>query len=313
MKNTLNKNYIIASIAFHIIIIFVLGFVIRRDALQNKNFVIFGAHSRYTTKALYKNGSPVPFTNNDKSSKKTSAGKKGTKKSASKNKKIPAHKKDISKKISKKIQEQSKATPKEAKKTLQKLAAAPQIPAPTAMVKEQSPIKSKKKKIAPKKLESKKLLVPMPTPIEKEIIPEEQPEKTIESPVQANTIEDTPQQPSIELENTSDEIPPEEEGLDESPIHIGVVDAADPVTRYHQRVLSQEITRLWTPPPGVRKGTECSISITFSKEGMVKSFDFIKRSNIPIYDLSILRLKLAKFSLPTDFRTEKPLLVVFHQ
>lgn len=54
--------------------------------------------------------------------------------------------------------------------------------------------------------------------------------------------------------------------------------------------IQQEISRLWRPPVGVPKGTECTVRFTINKKGSVDHFEFLKRSKILIYDLSITRV-----------------------
>jgi outer membrane biosynthesis protein TonB len=54
--------------------------------------------------------------------------------------------------------------------------------------------------------------------------------------------------------------------------------------------IQKEISRLWRPPVGVPKGTECTVKFTVTKKGKVYHFDFLKRSEIVIYDLSVTRI-----------------------
>ena len=315
MKNTLSKYYFIASILVHIFIIFGIGLMVHRDALVNKNFVIFGAHSRYTTKALYKSSTPVPFTGKQLQSRnKKNSGKPGKKGAAKTDKKAALNKKTAKKEVGKK----TKAAPAPTVKRSLRKAALMEMPSPTAMIEDQIKVSTSKKKSAKKIRLHKTLQASMPSPKIEELVAEELVKEKEITPTPNEAVHNAAAEPLPKQEEVIDqpeETIREEEGGDgnNDPIHVGVVDSSDPVTRYHQRVLSQEISRLWTPPLGVRKGTECSATITLDKGGLVKSFNFIKRSNIPIYDLSVLRLKLAKFTLPTDFRTNKPLLVVFHQ
>jgi hypothetical protein len=78
----------------------------------------------------------------------------------------------------------------------------------------------------------------------------------------------------------------------------------------YSRHIQSEIGRLWKPPLGVLKGTTCKIKFTISQDGEVENFDIIKKSNVIIYDLSILRVAhLFKFdkclwgkSFMIDFR-----------
>lgn len=54
--------------------------------------------------------------------------------------------------------------------------------------------------------------------------------------------------------------------------------------------IQKEISRLWRPPVGVPKGTECTVRFTVTKKGKVHHFNFLKRSEIVIYDLSVTRI-----------------------
>jgi hypothetical protein len=59
---------------------------------------------------------------------------------------------------------------------------------------------------------------------------------------------------------------------------------------HHQKDIQNEISRLWRPPVGVSKGTECSVMFVVEKEGLVKRFEILHKSSVPIYDLSIVRV-----------------------
>ena len=327
MNGSLNKYYFIASIVIHVLVAFGISYMIHRDAMTNKNVVVLGAHSRYSTKALYKRGQSVPFVQGKRTSGKLS-GKPGKKKigknkvAASRSKKAQP----LVKKSKVPMSKKNKAVASKKSAALQRKAAVRnqaldhEMPLPTAMVAE----KIASKPTTAKKLKKQKLkrVLPVAMPdVEEEIASPAvvQPEPEIVEPVKeqeeaavvANDAAEhipEPEQPQEASDDSDDE-----DGDGGGYYHVGQPDAVDLVARYHQRVLSQEVTRLWTPPVGVRKGTECIASITFTPSGSVKALEFVKRSTIPIYDLSILRLKLVKFDLPPDFRFNKPLIIVFHQ
>jgi hypothetical protein len=327
MKGTLNKYYFIASIFVHILVAFGISYMIHRDAMANKNVVVLGAHSRYSTKALYKRGQSVPFVQGKGKSGKGfgKPGKKNGKKRKSAIKRgrqvQPLVKKSKASAAKKnKVASKSNVQPVR-KQVLRRQAVEHDMPQPTAMLAEKIASKPATKKLKKQKL---KRMQPIAMPdIEEEIVlpvvsqpePEIEPEQpqVKEEPIVANDAAEqipAPAQPDAVHVDDNDE---EEAGEEGDYFHVGQPDAVDLVARYHQRVLSHEITRLWTPPVGVRKGTECVASITFDPSGTVKSLEFVKRSSIPIYDLSVLRLKLVKFDFPPDFRFNKPLIIVFHQ
>lgn len=311
-NRSLGKTHFLISIVVHLLIVFGVGYLIKRDAVSNKNFVIFGAHSRYTTKALYKSGT-IPFStphatpsNKQKvGDKKKQKGKKAAQKK--REKKVKA----AQKKITKQVPQKKAAAPaksaqpsKNAKKNIEQA----KQPPPKTAAKEET--KKNLKKKAPEKplAKNEAALAAVQEVVEKKepLSPTEKIEP-LEEPVQNDVIE-----PVVAPAAEADQPLIESEEEDDDVIHLGVVDAADPVTRYHQRVISQEFNRVWRPPGGVCKGTECTVKITIDKTGAIGSIDFIKRSQIPIYDLSILRLKLAKLELPSSLYG-KNMIVVFHQ
>lgn len=293
---TLNKNYFIASIFAHVIIIFGITYMVNRDATSNKNFVILGAHSRYTAKAVYKNNA-VPFTGKPS---KRHTDKKGSGKKNSKGKGI----KKTAKKIGKKSSPKKTKNPflnKSPRKATQQL----HMPSPTAMIEEtvKAPTlkKNKSKKMMPK-------IIPAP------------PQKTDAEAEQETTEEPSTQQQATVTNTEKVDLPthttPDEEHVDddgdENVIHIGATDSNDPVAHYQQRVMNAEFNRLWHPPVGVRKGTECRARFTFGKDGTITHIEFTQRSQVPIYDLSVLRLKLQKFNIPAAYHGAS-IIMVFHQ
>lgn len=65
---------------------------------------------------------------------------------------------------------------------------------------------------------------------------------------------------------------------------------SDPKLITYQKHIQTEVERLWRPPVGIPKGTECSLNFYVNTKGKVENFEIIKKSNILIYDLSILRI-----------------------
>lgn len=299
MNGSLHKKYFIASIAIHLFIVIAISYMLKRDALSNKNFIIFGAHSRHTTKAFYKSGTIAPFVSNNQTGKK--AGVQKNKRSASRAKQT-LNKKSKTTPAKKSVQKPAQ------RKTLQKTKNA-KIPA-AKNTKNQA--QAAQKKILPepaKQSRSKQKKQKAQAAVKKEIPPPQQ-EVIQEDEVPATpalTPQEVLQEPIKEETQAT-----QEEDDDDEIIHLGVVDAVDPVTRHHQQVISQEFNRLWHPPVGVQKGTECSVKITLGQKNNIENIDFIKKSGIPIYDLSILRLKLATLELPESLQGKR-LIVVFHQ
>lgn len=308
----LNKNYFIASVLIHLIIMFGISYMIKQDAISNKNFVIFGAHSRHTTKALYKSAA-VPFIGGSPGTKR----KRNSKKSRTKARKNASSRKELSKKKTstprnKKTKTSSKAQAIKGLAKKQPLT----MPSPTAML-EDSAKQSKNKASKKQKKHLLKKEVAVPQEIEEELTPKHS------HPQQATPEKNEPHTPPSEYTNTeqidaelkTNPAPQDSfdgDSQDEEIIHVGVIDSTDPVTRYHQRVIGQEFSRLWQPPVGVRKGTECTVKIAIDNKGAISTIEFIKRSQVPIYDLSILRLKITKPEFPSSLYG-KHMVVVFHQ
>jgi hypothetical protein len=164
-----------------------------------------------------------------------------------------------------------------------------QKPVQIAKKKETPPPKVKTKMEAPskklalqKKVEPKKKVVTKAKKEEPKKLPEKKlPEKKI---LAKNIEEEKP----VELDAT-------EEALDEQ-LHFNVVGEDDQVFVRYQKYVQQEVEHTWKPPLGVPKGTECTVLFEIGSDGCVKQFEFVTRSNILIYDLSITRVaKLFKF------------------
>jgi hypothetical protein len=69
---------------------------------------------------------------------------------------------------------------------------------------------------------------------------------------------------------------------------IGNYDQKDLI--FYQRHVQREVDRLWRPPVGVPKGTVCSVLFSIGSDGSIEQFEILKRSDVLIYDLSILRV-----------------------
>lgn len=309
----LNKNFFIASVLIHLFIMFSVSYMIKQDAISNKNFVIFGAHSRHTTKALYKN-TAIPFTEHPSGIKR----KKDSKKSVQKEKKKVRNIKKLSKKNASTHTNKKPrtATKPQIVKELSKKQPLT-MPSPTAVTEE--PTQKQSKKNSPKKKPSIKKEIAYPQQIKKETKAQnferqEESSQKSEDPIVAteNTKNEKIDSETPAKNTTQDSLGGDDDGGNEEIIHVGVVDSTDPVTRYHQRVIGQEFSRLWQPPVGVRKGTECTVKIAIDAKGAVSNIEFIKRSQVPIYDLSILRLKITKPEFPPSLYG-KHMIVVFHQ
>lgn len=112
-------------------------------------------------------------------------------------------------------------------------------------------------------------------------------------------VPELPQEEQAEMDDTSstssDALNTDDNELDEDdggPIqeeYLFTLSGSQEQTKYSRHIQS-EIERLWRPPLGVPKGTTCKVKFTVSSDGKIKDFETVKKSNILIYDLSILRV-----------------------
>ncbi|QQR48891.1 hypothetical protein IPF37_05010 [bacterium] len=76
----------------------------------------------------------------------------------------------------------------------------------------------------------------------------------------------------------------------EEPLHLIYGDPLDEKTRVYQKTIQRTIAKIWQPPVGVPKGTECSLIFVVNKQGLIEKFEILQRSDILVYDLSIVRV-----------------------
>ena len=74
---------------------------------------------------------------------------------------------------------------------------------------------------------------------------------------------------------------------EEDQFHFNLMGEADPNLVMYQKHIQKEVERLWRPPIGVPKGTECTLCFTINSKGEVEHFELIKESKVLIYNLSI--------------------------
>lgn len=82
----------------------------------------------------------------------------------------------------------------------------------------------------------------------------------------------------------------EKEVVKEEELHFDLMKESNPALAIYQKHIQKEVERLWHPPVGVPKGTECSISFVINLAGTIEKIEIIKRSKVLIYDLSIMRI-----------------------
>ncbi len=64
----------------------------------------------------------------------------------------------------------------------------------------------------------------------------------------------------------------------------------DPQNIVYSQAITTAVIKLWHPPIGVPKATEESVRFYTYKNGKVKNFEIIEKSNILLYDLSIVKI-----------------------
>ncbi len=73
-------------------------------------------------------------------------------------------------------------------------------------------------------------------------------------------------------------------------LRFNLLETTDPKLAMYQKNIQQEVERLWRPPVGVPKTTECSLYFTVSSKGKIEQFEITKKSNVLIFDLSIIKI-----------------------
>ena len=279
------NSFLAWSLIIHLVIIIVGGVL---GTSKKNDFVVFGAHSRYSSHTQYKASRPVPFSNKrvgSPSKTKSNSGKqvsrKNQKKTRNKHKRFKQQKTNNRKTNSppQKQPSKNKGTAKNRqsiKKKEQKFV--PEL--------DENPHK-KKASLPTKKKKQEPLLAPEP---EEEI---EVVKPTIQKPLAPEKKDLLPEEPSDEESSSSDSIAIDTEidsdSENDEGFSINGVDDPDEVAHY-QRFVQEEIDRVWRPPLGVKKGTVCTVSFAIDDKGNVQTCTMSKRSSILIYDLSIMRI-----------------------
>lgn len=236
MNKKINKKFFIISFTIHLFI-FLMFYLFNSSKNEiNKRFLVFGAHSKIPTYAVFKSNKNLKTTN-------------WLAKRQAKEKQIQGKKAFLIK------QKQKKRVPKPVIRQVKK----------TTPAKKSTSLIEAKKQAPPRKIQNK-----------------------IKNKKQAI--------------NNKTKIQEE--------IHFNLMGESDPQLIKYQESIQKEVTRLWKPPVGVPKGTECSVMFSLNNKGNVEDFEILNKSDILIYDLSILRVarrfKFDKFlwgkKISIDFR-----------
>lgn len=276
------RKYLIYSLLFHLGIILLISIMSLFKQNENKTFVVLGAHSKKPSHVAYKSNklarSSVPFVGGSKrGGRGQKAGRKGGKTTAKKQT-IPVKSKKVA---PKKAPSKPKASAKKS------------IVQPVSTVDEDviadldSPKKNTKKLIkkalkqsayrAKQKKQAQDPEGPAPKTLDKQLLAKNDPEEFPDS-------KDKPEQAEEQSHNSDDLDIQDDSGFslvgheDAEKIHI------------YQKHVQNEVERLWRPPVGVPRGTISSVYFSVADDGSIDTFKFLKRSQVLIYDLSIMRV-----------------------
>jgi hypothetical protein len=281
------KKYIYISLALHLVISIALLILTSNNNIKQP-FIVFGAYSKKPSHTVYKvREKIVPFTPH---SSKSSLGHGKPQKSQRAIKRTYTNKKLV---VNKKTTQTTKKVPSPK-------SAPPKNNKPQKAVTVDTKIQ---KKLIEKKFkeELKKMEIEAQKAIEKEDARKKELEQKIkrtkpkpetkQEPAPEPEIKQEPT-PDPEVEEVADTLVAETETPEEfqEEFVFSLSGTVDKKFELYQKCLQQEVQRLWAPPLGVPKGTTCRIKFVIDKDGKVTNFENIKKSNVLIYDLSILRI-----------------------
>jgi len=300
MRNKFTRSHIAASFVLHILLFSFFAFFDDSSTIHRK-FIVFGVHSKKPSKALFRPASkPTPFVGDPKSFlrrqreiRKKRRGKKRSKKSRKKVAKKKHAKRNL-KKNKKQAQKpaQKRKQKNKPKKVQVKKAHKPPVKKKLAQT-SMSQDKKNNKKIKKKKIKKpKKQQVTKKKIVKEEVLnPKKKKEKSKKLLAQNKKKEQKKEKPEkIKKNDVLDDEDERDEEDEPEELHFSLLYESDPLLLQYQRSIQKEVARLWHPPVGVSKNTECSVSFSVNKCGQVEHFEFLKRSKILIYDLSITRV-----------------------
>lgn len=323
MNNGLGRKYFLISVAIHLGVFMVLAFVIHNNRIS-KTFLVFGAHSKKPTHAVMKLGRKayVPFVGGGKAR----GGKRGAASSLTKK---PVTQKNKSAKMSRQRVRAKKAAPTVIKKETAVLEKQTKQTALAAGVSVHKKLKIKKmqaeklrklkelearraekerreheealrrarelriaqleaeyaKKEARKRQEDmrraqeeKKKVLLAQKEAEKEVIEEDSIPRENSSRSNSQMSDDVGSGENVFAENGQDIM------------EFNLLAESDQELRVYQRSIQNEVSRLWHPPVGVPKGTTCRVMFAVGRDGSIEKFEFVVKSKMLIYDLSVLRV-----------------------
>jgi len=327
MNNVLNRKYLIFSLIIHIAIFLIMAYVIHGNRIS-KTFVVFGVHSKKPSHAIMKFGNKrlgtsgsVPFV----SRRFAGGGRKGSKKNVSAS--TTKQKDVVVEKVMKLRSEKSVALrsgvsfqkKKHAERVRQKKDRAAHKKEEKRIAREERKLREIEKLLAKQEKEERLLEQARKMQAELERAERERKEaEVIKSRViksqkkkellvaKLNENNDKENEEIISSAEHADgnENEPAGDGSGEKifaensndVMEFNLLGQSDQELRVYQRNIQREVMRLWHPPIGVPKGTTCRGKFTVGRDGEIELFEFVNRSKMLIYDLSIFRVaKLFKF------------------
>lgn len=161
---------------------------------------------------------------------------------------------------------------------------APKHTVPKAVMKKSSTIPSKKIKPIVKK---PPVIKKKPSIVKKSVLPKKPEVKKISTPAK-KVVPVKKQVQKAKIEKPHEQL---------SMVPIDMSGDLDPKLARYQREVRKEVARLWRPPVGVPKGTECILQVTVDAKGSIELYELTTRSKVLVYDLSVLQAaKEFKFS-----------------
>jgi outer membrane biosynthesis protein TonB len=312
MNNLSLKKFLYLSLVIHLVAL-LLGAYLSRSSTIRKEFLVLGAYSKRPARTLLKTfNQPVPFVRESGNSDGKNASGSGIQKGTVTAKKQPVVKQSATKQVvAKKQPAPKKVVP--VKKAPVKKVSPPKKTTPAhqpsntidtaawknAVIK--NPFTEKgaaKKKV---KQAEKKVVQEKPKTVDKKIVEKKEEKSEVkpkaieeQKPIEKDLLIPIPPVVPKTLK-TSASADPLSGDLEGDTDAQGVVIELD---FYHkdssemgvrEKLIQQEVDRVWRPPFGVAKGTECRVLVTVAPDGHVKDVQLISKSKVLIFDLSVLR------------------------
>ena len=310
------KKYLVGSLIFHLSVVILACVVSYFDSRIKKSFIVFGAHSRKPSFVSYKALKAVPFVGSPQCHRTHQRAKAHQRSKLSHHVEKKHHVSGMHKKnhaqptkkhsVHKRVAHASKKTltVPEVAPVLHELSDNVKIAhkktARVKKAKKHAEVPAKEVKVAhndqieQQQVEPIKIAQAIEEKLAKE--PEKiiEPEKKVsEKSAPCTTCDSTesvlPDDHMPDSECAQNEAFPHDNTTDYAGFNlIGSYEQKDLII--YQRHVQREVDRLWRPPLGVPKGTICTVMFTIGAEGTVENFEILKRSDVVIYDLSIIRV-----------------------